>query len=235
MRSLTAVMLAVTVTATAAPAIAKPASGTVTGTVVFAGKPPVRKKIVRDSDPVCAKTEALSEDVIVSDKGGLRDALVRVVGVKGTFKPPAAPAMVAQHDCRYAPRVSAVMTGQGLVIHNGDPTYHNVRGAIGAKTVFNMSQAAGDPDLAREPAPTVGAALALHCDVHAWMQAWVVTVDNPFYVVTGDDGSFAIPDVPPGNYTLEIWHPVLGTQTAKITVPRRGAVKATKITFKPVM
>ncbi|MCE9574594.1 MAG: TonB-dependent receptor [Deltaproteobacteria bacterium] len=216
-------------------AIAKPATGTVSGTVVFAGTPPVRKKIVRDSDPVCAKTEGLSEDIVVGAKGGLQDVLVRVVGVPGKFPIPQTPVVIAQHDCRYEPRVSAVRAGQQLAIHNGDPTYHNVRGALGAKTIFNMSQPQGDPDITKDAAPKVGDAIALHCDVHAWMQAWAVTVDNPFFVVTGDDGAFRIADVPPGKYTLEAWHPTLGAMTAKITVPKRGAVKATKLTFKPAI
>ncbi len=224
-------LLAITLSSTAA--LAKPATGTVSGKVVFAGTPPPRKSVVRDSDPVCAKTEALTEDLIVSDQGGLKDVLVRVVGVKGKFAAPEAPVVIAQHDCRYAPRVAGVMAGQAIAIHNGDPTYHNVHASIGVKTVWNMSQPAGDPDIKKAAAPNVGDALALHCDVHAWMRAWAVTVDNPFFVVTGDDGGFTIPSVPPGRYTLLAWHPTLGTMTAKITVPKRGAVKAAKLTFKP--
>ena len=72
-------LLAITLSSTAA--LAKPATGTVSGKVVFAGTPPPRKSVVRDSDPVCAKTEALTEDLIVSDQGGLKDVLVRVVSL----------------------------------------------------------------------------------------------------------------------------------------------------------
>jgi plastocyanin len=226
-------LAALAVALAASPVLARPTAGTVTGTVLFAGTPPPRKAIVRDSDPVCAKTKGQTEDIVVGEHGGLRDVLVRVVGVKGKFKVPDAPVVIAQHDCRYEPRVSGVLVGQQVAIHNGDPTYHNVRGAIGAKTIFNMSQPQGDPDIKKDAATRPGEVLALHCDVHAWMQAWAVTVDNPYFVVTGDDGTFALAGVPPGAYTLEAWHPTLGVVSAKIVVKKRGAFKATTLTFKP--
>jgi ABC-type Zn2+ transport system substrate-binding protein/surface adhesin len=54
--------------------------------------------------------------------------------------------------------------------------------------------------------------------VHPWMNSWVVVSDTPFVGVTDATGSFTIPDVPPGAYTVSIWHETLGEQTAKVTV-----------------
>ena len=39
-------------------------------------------------------------------------------------------------------------------------------------------------------------------NIHPWMHAFVGVVDNPYYAVTGKDGSFAIKDLPPGKYTI---------------------------------
>lgn len=36
------------------------------------------------------------------------------------------------------------------------------------------------------------------CDVHRWMQAWIVVVDDPYYAVTDTQGEFVLVDVPPG-------------------------------------
>jgi hypothetical protein len=41
--------------------------------------------------------------------------------------------------------------------------------------------------------------------------AWVVAEAHPYYVVTGDDGRFALDEVPPGTWTLVIWYPPLVT------------------------
>jgi hypothetical protein len=203
--------------------------GSITGAVIFDGAAPARATIERDTDPVCAKTTGLAEDVIVSD-GKLRDVLVRVVkGAKGPFAAPTAPVLITQHDCRYEPHVSAVLVGQPIAIRNGDATYHNVHVSKAGKNLWNLSQPAGDPDLVKDTPGAAGDVISLHCDVHAWMQAWSVVVDNPYFAVSGDDGAFTITGLPPGTYTLEAWHPTLGTRTAKVTIGRgrRAAAKAT--------
>jgi plastocyanin len=216
----------------AAPAAAAPPAGTIKGVVVFAGKPPAREPIVRDTDPVCAKTQELSEDVVVTG-GTLRDVVVRVTaGVKKRFPAPAEPVVITQHDCRYGPRVTTVRVGQKLAIHNADPTYHNVRGALGRKTIWNLSQPEGAPDIIKDAPGKPGDVIALHCDVHAWMKAWAVVVDNPFVAVTGADGAFAITGLPPGRYTVEAWHPTLGRRTTHVTIGRgRRAAATARFTF----
>jgi hypothetical protein len=200
--------------------------GSLTGTVVFDGAPPPRKEIERDVDPVCAKTKELSEDVVVTD-GKLRDVLVHVTKGAKPAPAPKDPLVLTQHDCRYDPRVSAVIAGGTIAIHNGDPTYHNVHGTLAGKNVWNESQPAGNADVVKDAPGKPGDVIAHHCDVHAWMQAWTMIVDNPYFAVTGDDGAFTIPDLPPGTYTVEAWHPTLGARTATVRIKARGAAKTT--------
>jgi hypothetical protein len=51
------------------------------------------------------------------------------------------------------------------------------------------------------------------CNVHPEMQAFIVVVPTPFFIVSKADGSYSIPNVPDGSYTLKVWHPKLkGTQ-----------------------
>jgi hypothetical protein len=209
--------------------------GSISGAVVFDGTPPARKEIERDIDPVCAKTKEETRDVIVAN-GKLRDVLVHVVKGAKPDAAPAGPVVVAQHDCEYEPRVSAIVVGQKLAIHNGDPTYHNVHGSlVGGKNLWNESQPAGDPDLVKDTPATVGAVVSLHCDVHAWMQAYAVVVDNAHFAITGDDGTFTLPDLPPGTYTIEAWHPTLGTRTATIKIGTgKRADQKTTFHFKAV-
>ena len=64
----------------------------------------------------------------------------------------------------------------------------------------------------------------LKCDVHPWMTAYVLVSSNPFFAVTGDDGTFKITGLPPGNYTVEAWHERYGAKTAQITVADKPAV-----------
>lgn len=200
---------------------------TISGTVSFKGKAPERTSLDRKSDPVCAKTAKLTEDVVV-EGGKLRDVLVRIkVGTAGTHTAPATPAVITQTECMYTPRVVGVMAGQKLEIRNGDPTFHNVRGTLGKQILWNLAHLSGGEPHVRSDLGKPGEVVALHCDVHPWMAAWAVVSDHPFFAVTGADGSFKLDGVPPGTYTVEAWHPTLGLKSTKVKVKKGKAAKAT--------
>ncbi len=224
-------LLAVLISSTAA-ADAPKAPGKITGTVIFEGTDPVRKDQVRDTDPYCAKTPALADDVIVT-KGKLKDVFVRIKNPpKGSAPPPAA--ILDQKGCSYSPRMVAVAPGSKIAVRNSDGTFHNVNGSIAGKLLWNKPMAAKDPDLALDATSKAGDIIDLVCNVHPWMKAYAVAIDHSFYAVTGEDGSFVISGLPVGSYTIEAWHPKLGTKTldikigtgTKATVPARIGYKA---------
>ena len=202
--------------------------GTIKGTVIFEGEAPDRPKLVRDTDPVCAKSDRLSEDVVVT-KGRLKDVLVRIKnGGGGKHTAPATPVTIDQKDCMYTPRVVGVVAGQKLGIRNSDGTFHNVRGTVDGKALWNKPHPKGEPALALDSTAKAGDVIDVVCDVHPWMHAYAVVMDHPFFAVTGEDGSFEIKGLPAGTHTLEAWHPTLGpkTLTVKIGVGPKAAVTA---------
>ena len=66
------------------------------------------------------------------------------------------------------------------------------------------------------------------CNVHAWMRAYVGVLEHPYFAVSDDSGRFSLPALPPGTYTVEIWHERFGTQTQQVTV---GASENKDVTF----
>jgi Carboxypeptidase regulatory-like domain len=62
------------------------------------------------------------------------------------------------------------------------------------------------------------------------MEAFIGVVTNPYYAVTGNDGSFSIKNVPPGDYTLSVWTASFGTQEHSVTV-RAGESASVDFTF----
>jgi plastocyanin len=164
---------------------------------------------------VCGETVP-DESVQVSN-GRLRNV---VVIVKGAPAPAPGTAVLDQKTCRFVPHVQAVAVGSTLDIVNGDPTLHNVHGYLGQATAFNVALPGKDQRVPRKLArPGI---VAVRCDVHAWMSAYVVVADAPF-AVTGEDGSFVVPGVPPGTWTVTAWHEKLGERTATVTVGPAGA------------
>ena len=205
-------------------------AGTIRGVVSFTGKAPARAPINRQSDPVCAKTPMLDDDIIVTN-GKLRDVVVHVKFDEPYVTAVPDPLVITQNQCAYSPHVAVAEPGQTLVFRNADSTFHNIHGFLGDKSIFNVSQPAGDPDKEGISPGNPGDVVHLHCDVHPWMSAYVVVADGPFYMVTDDDGAFAF-DVPAGTYTVEAWHPTLGKKTVKVTVGSGARATAkTKFAF----
>jgi plastocyanin len=218
------------------PAKVDPASaGTITGKVNFIGEKPVRRPISMDATPACARIHTqpvLTEDVIVNDNGTLRNVFVYIkAGLpEASWPVPAEPAKLDQVGCVYTPHVLGVMVGQDLMILNSDATNHNVHPLPRTNREWNLSQPPkGDAIIRQFNKPEI--MIPFKCNVHPWMKAFIGVTAHPFFAVSGEEGTFTIKDVPPGDYTLEAWHERYGTQEIQVTVNPSGTA-TTDFTFQ---
>lgn len=202
--------------------------GDVTGAVTVTGKLPVMEDLKRSSDAFCAKKQMKDESVIAGKKGELANVVVHINGLPAT-PPPAEKAGLSQDDCMYRPRVQAVVDGQKLEIRNGDPVLHNVHTYEGARTLFNVAQVPGTPNIEKTFTQN-GVMLKFKCDVHQWMTGFVWVQNNGYFAVTGPDGKFTVKDVPAGTWDIEAWHERFGTKTGKVTV-QKGKPAEVKFEF----
>jgi hypothetical protein len=58
----------------------------------------------------------------------------------------------------------------------------------------------------------------LKCDVHSGMSSYIGVVTNPYYAVSGSDGTFKITGVPAGKQTVQIWHERYGPLMQSVDV-----------------
>jgi hypothetical protein len=202
-------------------------AGSVKGTVLYEGEPPAQETLKRDSDPKCSKTK--TDEAVVVSKGKLRGVVVRIKnGTAGKHTAPAATAFLDQKDCMYTPRVVGIVAGQKLLVRNSDNTFHNVWGQVANKDVFNKPQGPKAADLTLDAsAAKADDVVELKCGVHGWMHAYVVVQDHPFFAVTTSDGKFEIKGLPQGKYTLEAWHPTLGTKSMQIEIGKNKRADVT--------
>ena len=188
----------------------------------FEGQAPTVEKIKIDADAKCKMMHPDgfdSDDVIVNSNGTLKNVFVYVKeGLAGKkYDAPKTPVVFDQSGCNYSPKVFGIQVGQPLEIHNSDDTLHNVHALPANSPQFNLGMPIKGMKLTKKftkPETMV----KIKCEVHSWMKAFAGVVDNPFYGVTGDDGSAQIKDLPAGDYLIEAWHEKYGTQTQKVTV-----------------
>jgi len=204
----------------------------VTGTIKYTGTPPERAKLDTSSDAKC-HMEVLDESAIVAADGGLKNVFVWVSDGLGDyeFEAPAEPAVLTQHGCTYVPHVLGVMKKQTLLIHNEDPTTHNVHSFSKKNKGFNMAQPEGSPSL-EEVFKRDEGLFQIKCDMHAWMGCWVAVVETPFFAVTDDAGHYEFKDkLPAGTFEISFKHESFGTQKKTITVAEDGT-QTVDVTFE---
>jgi hypothetical protein len=208
--------------------------GTVTGTVQFAGAPPPLTGFELRRYPDRDYCGALSDgsgyrflrEVAVGPEQGLKDVIVTIQGIeKG--KPFAFDETKLEASiCQFVPYVSVMRDQHPLTVKNLDDVSHDLQ--IYEREwehIFIMFHRpaltkGGTSDLIRFTGNRRG--VIMQCGMHPYMQGHGLAVDNPYYAITGLEGTFAISDLPAGTYRIKAWHPILGEQGQEVTVAATG-------------
>jgi plastocyanin len=198
---------------------------TLQGLIKLAGQPKISAPIsvYRDSH-YCGET-IFQEDVAVDPStNGLSGVVVSLVGVeRGKALIASDSTLVLEIEsekCRFSPHLSAVAVGTQLEIRNNDPILHDLRIRRDTRfgpTLMNIMQPAGTRSV-HKPLQEMGH-FDVRCDIHAFMSAFIHVFDHPYFAITDSTGSFHMTDVPPGIYTLQIWHEQFGVREKSIKVP----------------
>ena len=200
--------------------------GTISGKVIFKGKGTSSTLAVAKDREVCGK-EKQDPSLIVNQQGEIRYAVVQIVDIRQGKAVEPVQAVLDQKGCEYHPHVLAVSAGTTVEVLNSDGILHNVHTFSEKNEPFNRAQ----PKFLKKithvfKAPEI---ITVKCDVHGWMSAWIYVVGHPYHDVTTAGGAFKLEDVPPGDYTLEVWHETLGKQTQKVKV---GPAEKIEVTFE---
>lgn len=227
------VFAAVTVLAAAATSSAEAQWGDIKGRVVLDGAVPAVQLLIKKGDAsakdaaVCAAEDIPSEEVVVDPTSkGIANVAVYLRRKPSKINPELEPAadvdvVYDQKGCRFIPHMAVIQAGQKVRVLNDDAVAHNTRGNPVRNQGFNFIVAPNDrmgvkvPMRAGESVP-----VQVGCDIHPWMRGWWLVVDHPYAAVTGEDGSFTIKGLPPGEHEFRVWQEKVGylEKSLKVTV-----------------
>ena len=186
----------------------------VEGAVQLQGAPPPPKRIhvAQDAD-VGGETREVYP--VRMENGGVDDAVVWIDDIQRGKAFSFPPARIDQKNCTYVPHVVVMQAGD-VNITSGDPIPHSVHTRAQHNRDYNESMSPLQSDISLSfPQPDV---ISIRCDLHGWMQAYVVVAKNPYYAISENGGKFKLDGVPKGRYHLKVWSESLGESEQEIVV-----------------
>jgi plastocyanin len=188
---------------------------------------------------ICVTARAAELRVVVKDQRGkpVADAVVLATADDSKNALHAKPPMdtVDQVDKQFVPYVKAVFIGSRVRFPNSDHIRHQVYSFSPAKK-FELPLYAGTdapPVIFDKPGVVI-----LGCNIHDWMIGYIYVAETPFFSKTEAAGTAAIGDMPPGEYTVRLWHPAMErpeeTTARRVTLSADGpAVVGWELALKP--
>ena len=192
-------------------------AGSIEGTVSYAGNNKTPKPLKMDSDPICGSSyekPPTQENFILNKNNQFKNVIVWLKDIKYEGDLSSDTITIDQIGCRYSPHVNTFTTGQKVFIKNSDQTLHNVNSQSKINENFNSAQPAGTPDI-EKTFSSPEAPFYIKCDVHSWMQTWIMVADHPYFAITDENGYFKIDNVPSGEYEIVFWQEKLSNLPAK--------------------
>jgi plastocyanin len=147
----------------------------------------------------------------------IRNVVVYLKNVAYRGALPLRKAELRQHQEVFIPHVLAITRGSTVDFPNDDPIFHNVFSLSGAAS-FNLGRY---PQGQSKPWKFTKAGIVkVFCDIHSHMSATILVLDHPYFTIPETDGTFDLPNVPAGEYTIVGWHERVGERSAKVRVER---------------
>ena len=207
-------------------------TGTVSGRIVFEGKMPETKplEISADQQKGCCEggktVDTTNRSLLVGDDKGIANVVV-TIDVKGKEAEASdEPIKLDQKECRFEPHVMVVPVGTKVEFLNSDSIAHNVHTYASKNDSFNQTIA---PGAKHEQKLAKADKIEIKCDIHPWMNSYLIVSDTPYHAITDRNGNFEIKGLPAGEYKVEVWHETLGKGKGTATIGEDGKSEAVEI------
>jgi plastocyanin len=154
-----------------------------------------------------------------ADSDPLADERARVViwvaGHPVVANAGASGASMRQVNRRFDPDIVVIPAGGSVTFPNMDPIFHNVFSLSKPKSFDLGNYPKGDSRTVQFPKPGI---VFVNCRLHPNMAGVVVVAPNQWFAKADRDGQYSIGDVPPGTYSLVVWHKKTGYIRREVSV-----------------
>ncbi len=197
--------------------------GSIKGVVKVKGEIPKDEiKTINKNKAHCGETMT-AEKYVISAAGEVQWAVAMLDGITaGKPLDTKAELLLDNKDCRFAPHVMVAPKGGTLQVKNSDPMLHNSHFYLISgkrkRNVLNLALPLQDQIIGKKKILRKTGLLSVICDAHNFMQGYIWSLSHPYGTVTDAKGSFALSDIPAGEYTLKVWHEALGEKSVPVTV-----------------
>ena len=204
--------------------------GSIKGRVSLTGKVPSPRFFPLIASPNLEYCNRISDgkghrilfDFTVSESRGLKDTVVKLIGVpKGKPFLSKIQKMV-MNRCHTPKYVIGARNGETLLLENTDPIRHEIvayeftDGGVNQRSHRPVDANTSQTRDIFVKSKTEN--FLIKCNLHPFLQSRGIIVENPYYAITDEEGNFSIKDVPPGTYKVVAWHPFISNQIRTITI-----------------
>ena len=189
----------------------------------------------------------LLQPFVIGPNGGFKNIVIYIEEIHKGKPFSYAPPRIAAVDCTFEPYISIVRDRHDIEVVNMDPVFHDIQGyetsKFGARVLFNVplpmskklrkevllagktvKDRAGKVLTQRIKMGKQRNLFVMQCGFHAYMESWGFAVKNPYYALSAKDGSYAISDIPPGTYQVQVWHPMVQKEYT-VTITPNGTTE----------
>lgn len=213
------------------------------GTISFKGVVPPDEIITIDKNAdYCGKEQKAGKYIVSNDR--VKNVVVWIEGVEKGKALPLTPVAVTINKCRAVPHVNVGFVDGEFVFRNDDDILHTVQAKLGlayqkqvsarpledGASIYNLAL----PKKGLEVRKLIKKShrytdetgfIQVRSNTHNWIRGYIFVFDQPYAAVTDEKGAFAMDNIPPGEYTLKVWHEGFGTQEKKLKVKSGEAVE----------
>lgn len=107
-----------------------------------------------------------------------------------------------QKNKKFTPHLLVIPTGSSVDFPNLDPFFHNVFSLFNGKRFDLGLYEAHTHRAVRFDREGIS---YIFCNIHPQMGAVIITLNTPYYSVSGPEGTVLIHNVPPGSYRMHVW------------------------------